>query len=57
MARREVYKSGNPIPPNPLCPIIPFLQNKGGKETMVRCPRLEYGVLNSRKARKWFLVT
>lgn len=27
-----------PIPLNPLCPIIPFLQNKGGKEIMAGAP-------------------
>lgn len=45
-----------PIPPNTLCPIILFLQNKGGKETTAG-PRLGYSVLNGRKGRKWFLVT
>lgn len=45
-----------PIPPNTLCPIIPFFQNKGGKETTAG-PRLGYSVLNGRKGRKWFLVT
>lgn len=40
-----------PIPHNPVCSIIPFLQNKKGKESVA-------GVWspNGRRGRKWFLV-